>query len=70
MNAMHRLTESVVITMEVCSSDLYEPADCIDDLARGVDRLDVPDLRGPFDLGAFEFDPAAADRIFSDGFQD
>ena len=64
-----RLAESDTVAMDVCSSLPYQPGADMNGQPRGLDRLDVDDLNGPFDLGAYEFDPLESDQIFSDAFK-
>jgi hypothetical protein len=64
-----RLAESDTLAMDVCSAKPYAPGGDMDGGTRGLDRVDVTDLNGPFDLGAYEFDPLQDDRIFADDFQ-
>lgn len=64
-----RLSESDTLAMDVCSAQLYPPGSDLDGQTRGLDRIDVTDLNGPFDLGAYEFDPLKSDRVFTDAFE-
>jgi len=64
-----RLAQTDTIAMDVCSNELYQPGPDLDGEPRGLDHPDVTDLRGPFDLGAHEFDPETLDFIFSDAFE-
>jgi predicted outer membrane repeat protein len=63
-----RLAAADTMAMDVCSQAPYLPGADMDGQPRGIDRIDVADLNGPFDLGAYEFDPAQLDVIFSDAF--
>jgi len=67
-NSDFRLALSDTIAIDVCGDVLYAPGSDLAGRTRGIDRTDVSDLNGLFDLGAYEFDPVAADTIFVDNF--
>ena len=64
-----RLAADDTVAIDVCSTTPYTPGVDMGGQPRGLDRVDVIDLNGPFDLGAYEFNPAALDQIFSDVFE-
>ncbi len=66
-NADYRLANTDTSAMDVCDTSIYLPSVDISGEARGIDNAGVPNLNGPYDLGAYEF--KVVEVIFTNSFE-
>jgi hypothetical protein len=66
-NNDYRLSETSILSIDVCDNTLYSPGRDLSLKFRGLDNINVSEINGFYDLGAYEYDDG--DLIYKDSFE-